>query len=130
MTANQSSPFAWALASAVVVGVGVVLRLHNAFDYPIGKGFDAVANWEYVALLLERFTLPDPASLWATSHPPLFYWLASGIGAPFGLGEPEALVPWVRLAGSAAGLVAIAWGWRVVRALDPEPRRLFFIVAA
>ncbi len=119
----------WALAGLGVAALGVLLRWHNAFDYPLDKGFDAAANWEYVALLLERWQLPDPAALWAASHPPLFYWLGAGIGRGLGLDEAAALVPWIRIASAGLGLAAIAAGWPVVRSGGAEPRRVFFVAA-
>jgi hypothetical protein len=129
MTGPHARFGAWAIAGAIVAVLGVGMRLHNAFAYPVGKGFDAASNWEYIAVLLERWQLPDPATMWAAAHPPLFYWLAGALGAVVGDGSEGALVPWIRVVGAALGLAAIAGGWQIVRALDPEPRRRFFVAA-
>ena len=129
MTGPHARFGAWTIAGAIVAVLGVGMRLHNAFAYPVGKGFDAAANWEYIAALLERWQLPDPAAIWAASHPPLFYWIAGALGAVITDGSESALVPWIRLVGAALGLMAIAWGWQTVRALDVDPRRLFFVAS-
>lgn len=115
----------WTLAGLVVATLGVTLRLHNAFDYPAGKGFDAAANWEYVALLLESWSLPAPDSLWAASHPPLYYWLAATTGRAVGGGEEAALVPWIRLAGAVLGMLSIGLATLLVQRLSDDPRRTF-----
>jgi 4-amino-4-deoxy-L-arabinose transferase-like glycosyltransferase len=130
MTPPQARFRAWAIAGALAAAVGIAMRVHNAFAYPLRKGFDAAANWEYVALLLERWQLPDPATLWAASHPPLFYWLGGAVGRLLGGdGSEAAIVPWIRIVGSLLGLAAIGWGWQCVRKLDANPRRQFFVAA-
>ena len=102
------------------------MRVHNALDYPLDKGFDAVPNWEYVELLLDDWTLPAPDALWAAAHPPFFYWMAAGLGRALGAPGKEATVHAVRIAGSAAALgIALLAAWGVGR-LDPAtPRRAF-----
>ncbi len=114
-----------AIGAALLACLAVALRVHNAFDYPLGKGFDAEANWEYIELLLEGFQIPAPDSLWAAAHPPLYYWLAAGLGRAVG-GEKAAVIVAARLLGSALALGSIALCVLLVRRLHPgDPRRAF-----
>ena len=121
---------AWAFAGAALALVAAALRIHNAFDYPVGKGFDAKANWEYVTLLIGEWQLPDPAALWAGAHPPLFYAMAAAIGRVLGSDDPQRVVPFVRLITSVFGLVAIGLATLLVARADAERPRRAFLAAA
>ena len=117
-----------AVAGAVLLaGVGVGMRLSNARFYPTNWGFDAKFNWEYIELLRESWALRPPDTLWATSHPPLYYYLASAIDALAGHPAVPSAVVWIRLLGVAAGLMTIALAVRLVQRIDPgNSRRAFF----
>ncbi len=101
----------------------VALRLHNAFHYPPDWGFDASFNWSYIARLGRDWSLPDPEEGWSTADPPLFYYAAAALlRLCRALGDPNAALWLVPLAGTLAGL-AIAWlAHRLVRVLHPEDR--------
>jgi hypothetical protein len=114
-----------ALGGAFVVGTA--LRAWNAFMYPTNWGFDAKFNWEYVELLRSSWTLPAPDALWATAHPPLFYYAAALLRIVLGDPAPELAVAAIRSASALAGLGAIALGVWLVARLDPGNRqRLLF----
>ena len=42
----------WILVGLVLGGVGIAIRIHNAFAYGINMGFDAAVNWMCVVGLL------------------------------------------------------------------------------
>jgi len=116
----------WAAAGLALAAVGVALRVNNALDFPLDKGFDAVAKWEYVALLMTRWTLPAPDAFWSAAHPPLFYALAAAIGRALGSPEKAVVVTAVRLIGSACGLLLVGLAVALARRWQPEsPRRAF-----
>jgi 4-amino-4-deoxy-L-arabinose transferase-like glycosyltransferase len=108
------------VAGAALLLVGVGMRVHNALQYPPAWGFDASYNWRYVERLLHSWSLPHPDADWATSHPPLFYYLAAALVRALGSPGPAVAIPAVRLASSAVGLAAIALAAWLVRRLDPE----------
>jgi hypothetical protein len=112
-----------------LAGLGVALRVHNAQAYPVGKGFDAAANWQYVERLREGLGLPAPDAFWAAAHPPLYYWLAATLDALLGRDEATTVLA-TRLLGSAFGLAAIAATVWLVRRLDPEVPRRALLAAA
>jgi 4-amino-4-deoxy-L-arabinose transferase-like glycosyltransferase len=95
------------LAVAGLLAVGAVHRTWNALHYPVLMGFDATGNWEYVQMLIERWSLPDPEAAWSTVKPPLFFAIGAVIGK---LGKPDADVvgPSAALLCTAIGLAAIA----------------------
>ena len=74
----------------IVFALGTGLRINNALRYPIDMGFDAIGNWEYIALLLRSWTLPAPDVGWSTAHPPFFYNFAAVVIKSFGLGSKAA----------------------------------------
>lgn len=124
------------MGCALVVAIGIAIRINNAFLYPIDYGFDAPANWEYVARLLDSWALPAPDSGWSTAHPPFFYYLAAALGRLMGGAGKTEIVVAVRLLSSAIGVVGVlAVAWFVSRADpggDPErgPRRVFIALAS
>lgn len=114
----------WEIAGLALAAVVIALRVHNALDYPLDKGFDATRNWDYVELLLEDWRLPAPDESWSTAHPPLFYWIAAGLGRLLGTPEKPVVVAAVRLAGAGMGLLAVALAMLLVARDDPtRPRR-------
>jgi len=112
----------WTALLATVLVVGVLMRIHNLLHYPVLWGFDAPENWAYIQHLLESWRLPAPDEGWATSHPPLFYYLAAGLVRLLGRPDPAVAVQAVRLIGSAAGLATVALGVALVRNARPHDR--------
>ncbi|MEN8185330.1 MAG: hypothetical protein ABFS46_22655, partial [Myxococcota bacterium] len=129
MSFPQRAPFlSWryAILGLAVALVGVALRVHNAFDFPIDKGFDAMPNWDYIALLMDGWRIPGPEEGWATYNPPFYYWLAAGMGRLLGGGSKDAVVIAARLLSSGVGLVAVGFAVALVRRnAAAEPRRVF-----
>jgi hypothetical protein len=114
----------WAAAGLILAAVGIALRLNNAFRYPPKFGFDASFNWEYIALLMQSWRLPAPDELWATAHPPLFYYLSAAIGRALVECPAETTVHAVRLLSTGMGLVTVAFTVLLVRRADPHnPQR-------
>jgi 4-amino-4-deoxy-L-arabinose transferase-like glycosyltransferase len=125
MASEPTQDRAWWMAGLGLAALGIAIRVHNAIAYPAGKGFDATANWEYVARLREGLALPAPDAFWAAAHPPLYYWLAAALDALLGRNDLATIVA-TRLLGSALGLLAIGAAVWLVRRLDPtSPRRAF-----
>jgi hypothetical protein len=118
----------------VLFAVGI--RINNALLYPLHFGFDAPANWDYIAGLLTSWSLPAPGDGWSTSHPPLFYYLSAGVGRAMQLGRaanaPDvlAITVAVRLLSSAIGLAGIGLAVAWVRHSDPSNFPRIGIVAA
>lgn len=120
----------WGIAIAAVAGVGVAMRINNALRYPVDMGFDAIGNWEYVALLIRSWTLPPPDTGWSTAHPPFFYAFAAAIAKGLGLETKASAVHAIRLATAGCGLLGIAAAGRLVRRVEPDdPQRRFLCVA-
>jgi hypothetical protein len=106
-----------------------VIRVHNALDYPLDKGFDAVANWEYVELLSEQW-LPAPDAGWSTAHPPLFYWLVEGARVAGGGAGKAGTVHAARVMNALLGLAMAALAATLVLRAEPgNVRRVFFACA-
>jgi hypothetical protein len=102
-----------------LAALGVAVRLNNALRYPMGYGYDEPQNWRYVERLLESWALPDPDADWSTSHPPLFYYLAAGVGRLLAGLDPAFTFLAVRLLDSAGGLLVVALAVALVRRIDP-----------
>lgn len=120
----------WLIALGVAVTVGVCMRINNAIYYPVGMGFDATGNWDYIALLLRSWALPAPDQGWSTAHPPFFYNFSAAIIGLLGSANKLAAVHAVRLATAGAGLLGIGAAVLLVRRADPENTRRAFIAGA
>jgi hypothetical protein len=119
----------WVIASVAIALLGLAIRVHNAFDYPIDKGFDALANWEYVELLTDAW-LPAPDAGWSTAHPPLFYWLVEATRRAVGDGDKAGSIHAARVVNALLGVLMAALAGILVLRNDPENmRRVFFAVA-
>jgi hypothetical protein len=64
-----------AATTAALALVALGMRVHNALRYPADWGFDASFNWRYIYRLSQSWALPPPEAGWATSDPPLFFYL-------------------------------------------------------
>ncbi len=115
--------FPWALAGLVLGALGVAIRVSNALVSPVGTGFDAAGNWRYIARLMQSWALPAPGDDWATSHPPLFYYLSAGLGRALGYPDPALTVLAIRLASTAVGLLTVCLAVALVLRVDPGNRR-------
>lgn len=126
----------WAIAGAILALWAVGIRINNALFYPLHFGFDAPANWDYIARLLTSWNLPAPGDGWSTSHPPFFYYLSAGLGRAMQMGRPiqagdvQSITHAVRLASSAIGLGGIALALWWVRRADPSNRLRIMIASA
>lgn len=119
------------VAAAWVLGlVGVGMRIHNAIRYPERWGYDGLFNERYVGRLLTSFDLPAPDTDWSTAHPPLFYYLAAGLGRLLGIADSLDVIVPARLASTAIGLVMVVLAWRLVRRTHPEAPGRAMLAAA
>ena len=109
---------AW-LSVALLFVVGAAIRVSNAVFYPTAWGFDAKFNWEYVELLRESWALRAPDTAWATSHPPLYYYLAGAVDVLAGYPDPVLAVALIRGIGVIAGLASVVLAVRLVQRVDP-----------
>jgi hypothetical protein len=107
-------------AGAVLVLLAIAIRVHNAIHYPLHYGFDAPANWDYIAQLLTSWRLPAPGEGWSTSHPPFFYYLAAALGRLMGGSDVASITKAVRLMSSAIGVAGIACALVWLRREDPK----------
>ena len=103
-------------AGAGATVVALWIRLHNLLHYPRFFGFDAEGNWKYIARLMRDWTLPAPDAGWATSHPPLFYYVSAALGRALGDVQPLVVMLSVRglasLTSVATAGLAAAYLWR------------------
>ncbi len=127
---DRRSGRVWAIAGALLALWAAGIRVNNAFLFPIHFGFDAPANWDYVAGLLSSWRLPAPEEGWSTSHPPLFYYLSALLGRAMGGADKQAITIAVRLVSSGVGLAGIALAVFWVRGVDRENRLRSLIAAA
>jgi hypothetical protein len=115
---------AWEIAGIALATAGISLRIHNALAFPIDKGYDAAANWQYVQILLDGWRLPAPDEGWSTAHPPFFYALAAAVGRALGHPARETVIHCVRLLTAAAGLLAPVLAMLLALRSDPRPHRV------
>lgn len=113
---------AWA-GGAALLALGTAVRVSNALFYPTAWGFDAKFNWEYLLLLRESWQLRAPDVAWATSHPPLYYYLAAALDWLAGYPDKATAVAWVRGIGVLAGLATVVFAVRWVQRVDPGNTR-------
>ena len=118
----RTSAGTWTVLTVAILVVGVLVRIHNLLHYPLLWGFDASENWAYVQRLLESWRLPAPDEGWATSHPPLFYYLAAALVRLLGRPDAALAVPAIRLVGTTAGLATVALAVALVRSARPHDR--------
>jgi 4-amino-4-deoxy-L-arabinose transferase-like glycosyltransferase len=126
----MTAPRGWLVAMGVAATLGVVIRVSNAFLYPIDMGYDAGGNWDYIALLLDSWALPAPDEGWATAHPPFFYYLAAVISRAVGSLDKTTAIHAIRLVTAASGLLGIGLAVVLVRRADPDNMRRAFIAGA
>lgn len=55
----------------------VFLQIHNAFNFPIGRGFDAPAHIQNLEIIKFEHRLPVATEGWEAYQPPLYYFLAA-----------------------------------------------------
>lgn len=120
----------WAIGGAVLVLCAAAIRFHNAFHYPLHFGFDAPANWDYIAHLLTSWRLPSPGEGWSMSHPPFFYYASALLGRAMGGADKEAITIAVRLVSSVVGLLGIGAVVYWLRVSDRENLPRVTIAAA
>ena len=113
----------WILVGLVLGGVGIAIRIHNAFAYGINMGFDASFNWTYILGLMKSWALPAPEAGWSTAHPPFYYYASAVIGHALGRPSGAVQIAATRLFGSALGIVAVALAVHLVLRVDPGNRR-------
>ncbi len=53
----------------------LILNLHNWWQFPVTRGFDARAHIEFLVYLRENWRLPAPHTGWELHQPPLYYLL-------------------------------------------------------
>lgn len=102
------------LAVAALLTLGAAQRIWNVLHYPVFMGFDAKGNWQYIGMLMERWTLPAPESGWSTAHPPLFYALGAAVGRLQQSPDESSVGLAVVLLSAALGLAAVAATARLV----------------
>ena len=105
----------------LLIFTAALTRIINALGYRTGLGFDSVENVQYIDMLIHSWALPAPDAAWATSHPPLFYYLFAALGRGlYALGEPESLLAAIPLVGGLAGLVIAGLAASMVRRFHPD----------
>ena len=76
---SRSARSCW-IAAALLFAGAALIRINNAYLYPLHFGFDGPANYEYIEGLMGSWALPAPGEGWSTSHPPFFYYLSAALG--------------------------------------------------
>jgi len=118
------------LALLALLGAGTLLRAWNLFHYPVGMGFDAKGNWDYISLLIADWRLPAPGESWSTAHPPLFYALGAAIGRLLEGARGVTITRTVVALSSLFGLAAIAAVAAYLRGRAPGEGRRALLAAA
>jgi hypothetical protein len=108
---------------ALLVLLGVSIRVWNAAFYPAHWGFDGRFNWEYLERLRTSWALPAPHELWAAAHPPLFYYTGALLSLVLGNPPLERTANAVAALSALAGLLAIALCGHLVWCESGEHRR-------
>lgn len=104
----------------LLIFTAALTRTINALGYRPGLGFDSVENVQYIEMLMRSWVLPTPDAAWATSHPPLFYYLFAALGRGLSaLGDPESLLIAIPLVGGLAGLFMAGLAASMVRRFHP-----------
>jgi 4-amino-4-deoxy-L-arabinose transferase-like glycosyltransferase len=83
-------------------------------------GIRCQAQLDVHRTLHHSWELPAPDAFWASSYPPLFYYLCAAF---FDQADRDWIVIALRLTSSAIGLVVIALTIALIRRVDPEDRR-------
>ena len=108
------------LLAWLLIFTAALTRTINALGYRPGLGFDSVENVQYIEMLMRSWVLPPPDAAWATSHPPLFYYLFAALGRGLSaLGDPESLLIAIPLVGGLAGLFMAGLAASMVRRIQP-----------
>jgi 4-amino-4-deoxy-L-arabinose transferase-like glycosyltransferase len=123
--APQSSAAArWRALGWGLLALAALMRTNNALRFKTRLGFDAVENVDYIETLMKSWTLPAPDAAWATSHPPLFYYVSAAWGRLLALMGAEArLLQLIPLLSAAAGLAIALMAVHLVRRRDPGNER-------
>ena len=112
----------------LLIFTAALTRTINALGYRTGLGFDSVENVQYIEMLMRSWVLPTPDAAWATSHPPLFYYLFAALGRGLSaLGDPESLLIAIPLVGGLAGLFMAGLAASMVRRIQPGEEVRAFI---
>jgi len=112
------------LIPALLLFIGIAIRVNNAFQYTLLWGFDAKFNWQYIRMLFFDWSLPGPDAGWSTHHPPLFFYLSAAFARAFSWLGRDGMVISLRLLISLAGLLMVALVVAYVRRRDPaHPQR-------
>jgi hypothetical protein len=123
-------PRRWILVTALLFLAALAQRAWNLVRYPIGMGFDADGNWDYIALLLADWRLPAPGEGWSMAHPPFFYALGAFLGRAMGETGMEEVGRATIAASSLLGLAAIgALAHGIRRTLGGDERRVAIATA-
>lgn len=128
MTSNEKSARALAGLGALLLLVGVGIRISNALRFRADLGFDALGNLQYLQHLQSTWALPSPEALWSSAHPPFFYYCAALIWRGLAAVGLEGLVlPVLALSISAVGLLVIAAIVSWMRRANPDDRLRWFL---
>ncbi len=100
-TSNNLARIAWFVA----LGVLIAVRVWNAIDGPLMKGWDDFGHVGYMLFLDLYRSVPWADQGWSYFHPPLHYLFGWGLAQ---FGNAEVLLRGLALTGGAASL-AIAW---------------------
>jgi len=113
---------AFIVTGAVMLIVGAAVRVNNALQFPILKGYDAFAHFTYVWFLAETGRVPAATAGWEFFQPPAYYalMLAFWKGLP-GL-DPLFRLQLGTMFVAILGLVHAAVSFVVVRRYFPEDR--------
>ena len=67
------------LLALLLLAVGAVVRLWNAFRFPVLASYDGFAHFTYVWYLAATRHVPLPTAGWEFFHPPLYYALMAAL---------------------------------------------------
>ncbi len=115
------------LGATVLVLIGIAIRVHNAFSFPVLAGYDGFGHFTYVWFMAETWRVPIPTSGWGFFHPPFYYALMACLWSALSGVDPITRLR-VGIASVAVASLVHTFGlWAVLRRkirLKGDPRLL------
>jgi tetratricopeptide (TPR) repeat protein len=107
------------LGATALVLIGIAIRVHNAFSFPVLAGYDGFGHFTYVWFMAETWRVPIPTSGWGFFHPPFYYALMAGLWSALSGVDPITRLRVGIASVAMASLVHTFALWAVLRRRSP-----------